>query len=265
MNAINKAQAAGVAQLPAPPKIYGAIAGIIKDIGAVGKNGTNDQQHFKYRAVDDVYSALNPALAKHKVAIIPETVSVVHEERKTNRGGTADFVKVDMKYTIYADDGSYIVASTRGEAMDFGDKATNKAYAAAFKYLCFMTFCIPVQDMIDPDKERQELMDAPSDEKPRSSAKAAKPKPAAKDKPAAEKKPAAQEAADAGAEQITPAMLATIRSEQKRTGVEDEKILKGLHVTGRAVDALTVNEFNKAMRMFQKTKSLEPEEVDEFE
>lgn len=239
-------------QLPGAPKIYGAIAGVIKNVGAVGKNGTNDQQHFKYRTIDDVYSVLNPALAKNQVSIIPETMNVTHEEKKTARGGLVDFVKVDMKYTICADDGSHVIATTRGEAMDFGDKATNKAYAAAFKYLCFMVFCIPVEDMIDPDKERPEMMDPPAENKPtRSTRRTSSPKPANKPEPAAP---------DANTEKVTAAMVETIRSEQKRTGVDDKKLFKGLNVKDRTVEELTIAEFNKAMRMFQKTKSLEPKE-----
>ena len=63
--------------LPGPPKIYAAIAGVINDIGVVSKDKVNKQQGFKYRSVDDVYSVLNPALAKNKVFILPE----IMEER----------------------------------------------------------------------------------------------------------------------------------------------------------------------------------------
>ena len=37
--------------------------------------------------------------------------------------------------------------------MDSGDKASNKAMSAAFKYACFQTFCIPTEEMQDPDAE----------------------------------------------------------------------------------------------------------------
>ena len=62
-----------------------------------------------------------------------------------------------MKYTIYAEDGSFIETILKGEAMDTGDKAINKAMAIAYKYLCFQLFCIPVEDMTDPDSESPEL------------------------------------------------------------------------------------------------------------
>lgn len=44
--------------------IYEAVPKVIADVGAVGKDKINRQQGFKYRSVDDVFNALNPALAK---------------------------------------------------------------------------------------------------------------------------------------------------------------------------------------------------------
>ena len=44
-----------------------------------------------------------------------------------------------------------------GEGMDSGDKATNKAMAIAYKYACFQTFCIPTEEMKDPDSECHEV------------------------------------------------------------------------------------------------------------
>lgn len=42
--------------------------------------------------------------------------------------------------------------------MDTGDKATNKAMSIAFKYACFQVFCIPTEEMIDPDAEVHEVV-----------------------------------------------------------------------------------------------------------
>jgi hypothetical protein len=38
---------------------------------------------------------------------------------------------------------------TIGEAMDSGDKATNKAMATGFKYAAFQSFCIPLEAMAE--------------------------------------------------------------------------------------------------------------------
>lgn len=66
--------------------IYKAISGVISDIGAVGKDKVNKQQGFKYRSIDDVYSVLNPALAKNKVFIIPELYELNREIRASRNG-----------------------------------------------------------------------------------------------------------------------------------------------------------------------------------
>lgn len=141
-------------------KIYKAIADIMGEIGAVGKNSKNSQQGFMYRGIDAVMNAINPALVKHKVFIVPEVLEQTREERQTAKGGTLFYSICKVRYTFYAEDGSSIEAVVVGEGMDSGDKATNKAMSVAFKYACFQVFCIPTEEMVDPDAECHEV--APS-------------------------------------------------------------------------------------------------------
>ena len=54
---------------------------------------------------------------------------------------------------MYAPDGSNVSCVVVGEAMDSGDKSCNKAMSAAFKYAAFQLFCIPTEEMLDPDNE----------------------------------------------------------------------------------------------------------------
>ena len=44
-------------------------------------------------------------------------------------------------------------AVVQGEGMDSGDKSSNKAMSVAFKYACFQVFCIPTEEMKDPDAD----------------------------------------------------------------------------------------------------------------
>lgn len=137
-------------------KIYKAIPSIMGEINAVGKNKKNSQQGFMYRGIDDVMNAINPALVKHSVFIVPEVLEQSREERQTTRGGNLIYSVCKMKFRFCADDGSCIEAVTIGEGMDSGDKATNKAMAVAFKYACFQVFCIPTEEIKDPDAETPE-------------------------------------------------------------------------------------------------------------
>ena len=109
-----------------------------------------------YRGVDDVMNAINPALVKNNVFIVPEVMEQSREERKTAKGGSLLYSVCRMKFRFYADDGSYVEAVTTGEGMDSGDKSTNKAMAVAFKYACFQVFCIPPEEMKGPDAETPE-------------------------------------------------------------------------------------------------------------
>lgn len=133
--------------------IYEAISRCMEEIGAVGKDAVNKQQGFKYRGIDAVMNAINPALVKNHVFIVPEVLDQQRQERTTNKGAVLIYSICRIKYTFFAEDGSHIEAVTVGEGMDSGDKATNKAMAIAFKYACFQVFCIPTEEMKDPDEE----------------------------------------------------------------------------------------------------------------
>lgn len=133
--------------------IFETINAVMEEIGAVGKNSRNEKQKYMYRGIDDVMNALNPAFTKHKLFMVPEVVSQKREERQTANEKNLIYSVLSVKYTFYAEDGSSIYTIVPGEGMDSGDKASNKAMSAAFKYACFQTFCIPTEEMQDPDAE----------------------------------------------------------------------------------------------------------------
>jgi hypothetical protein len=137
--------------------IYKAINEVMKEIGAVGKNQKNSQQGFMYRGIDAVMNAINPALTNHGVFVVPEVLEQTREERTTSKGNLLIYSICKIKFSFFAEDGSHIEAITIGEGMDSGDKATNKAMSIAFKYACFQVFCIPTEEMVDPDAECHEV------------------------------------------------------------------------------------------------------------
>ena len=96
-----------------------------------------------------------------------------------------------VKHPYYAKDGSSVSSIVVAEGMDTGDKASNKALAIAMKYSMFQVFCIPTEEMHDPDAEIPE----PS-------------KPVTKDTP------------------ISTVMLKTVKAELKRTGTTEEELCK---------------------------------------
>lgn len=138
--------------------VYDAVAAVTEEIAkkGIGKDNVNHQQKFNFRGIDDVYNALAPILAKHKLCIIPYVESRSVTEKASRNGGALFYVTVDVKYTLCCGESKH-EARVIGEAMDSGDKATNKAMSAAYKYLCFQTFCIPLE-ATDADEESQSVL-----------------------------------------------------------------------------------------------------------
>lgn len=139
--------------------VYECIAAVSDEIAKTGisKDRRNQQQGYAFRGIDDVYNALAPMLAKHKLVILPRILSRECVER-TSKSGTAQFfVTVEAEFDfVSARDGSKHVARTFGEAQDSADKATNKAMSAAYKYAAFQTFCIPTEGDNDADAHTPE-------------------------------------------------------------------------------------------------------------
>ena len=144
------------------PMIYKAISRAMAEIGAIGKDKRNQQQGFQYRGIDDVMNALYPVLSKNGLFLAPEVLEHQREERQTKSGSNLIYSVMKIKYTLYAEDGSNVSATVIGEGMDSADKSSNKAMSVAMKYAMFQLFCIPTEEMIDPDAYSPE----PSEPKP---------------------------------------------------------------------------------------------------
>ena len=143
--------------------IFEAINACMADIGAIGKTSKNQQQGFMFRGIDAVMNAIQPALIKNKIFVVPEVLEQSREERATRNGGVLIYSIAKIKYTFFAEDGSHVEAVVIGEGADSGDKSMNKALSVGFKYACFQVFCIPTEEMKDPDEECHEI--APKTEK----------------------------------------------------------------------------------------------------
>ena len=136
--------------------IYESIAAVMAEVPAIGKDRRNKEQGFQYRGIEDVMNVLQPLLSKHKVFIVPEVLEQKREERVTKKGSNMIYSILRIKYTFYAEDGSHVEAIVVGEGMDTADKASNKSLAVGMKYALFQVFCIPTEEMVDPDSETPE-------------------------------------------------------------------------------------------------------------
>lgn len=195
--------------------IYSAISKTMKDIGIVGKDDVNKTQGFKYRGIDAVMNALNPAMIKNGIFVVPEVLEQTRENRQTAKGGTLIYSICKVKYKFYAKDGSSVEATVIGEGMDSGDKATNKAMSIAFKYACFQVFCIPTEEMQDPDAETpEESMPIHNNEK------------------------------------VTLKDINTLKAVMEKKGVHEKSIISRYEIN--SLSDLTFQQFNSAMQILSK-------------
>ena len=135
--------------------VQGALAkeGIAKD-----KTCTQGAS-YKFRGIDDVYNALAPFLAAANLCILPRMLKREVVERVSKQGGALFVTTVDAEFDfVSAIDGSlHTVGPMYGEAMDSGDKGTNKAMSAAYKYAAFQAFCIPTEGDHDTENQTHEV------------------------------------------------------------------------------------------------------------
>ncbi|MBX9479193.1 ERF family protein [Yersinia enterocolitica] len=136
-------------------KAISAVAGELSEQGIKKERKQGSQVTYAFRGIDAVYNALAPALVKHGLLILPRCTERTSCERVSKSGGALFYITVRAEFDFVSiEDGSIHTVVTYGEAMDSGDKATNKAMSIAYKYAAFQAFCIPTEETAaDPDAE----------------------------------------------------------------------------------------------------------------
>lgn len=140
--------------------IINAIGRMTDELAKLGisKDKQNTDQKYKFRGIDDVRNVIAPLQEKCALVIIPRMVGREQHERTTKSGGFALQVIVKIEFDfISRKDGSKITVPMENEAVDYSDKATNKAVSQAYKTVCINTFNIPTEGEDDTDEEKKEL------------------------------------------------------------------------------------------------------------
>jgi len=141
-------------------KVYEKIAAVTAELSKIGisKDSKNQSQGYAFRGIDAVYGALSPLLSKHGLCILPRVTDRQVIERQNRQGTALFYVTLTVEFDfVAAEDASKHTVVTVGEAMDSGDKASNKAMSAAYKYAAFQTFCIPTEGDNDADSQTHEV------------------------------------------------------------------------------------------------------------
>lgn len=141
-------------------EVYKAICAVMGELAKQGiaKDQTNTFDKYKFRGIDAVYNTLAPILYQSGLLVLPRVLERQCEERVSKENKAVFYVTVKMEIDfVAASDGSKHTICAYGEAMDRGDKATNKAMTAAYKYALFEAFCIPTEGSADADAESHEV------------------------------------------------------------------------------------------------------------
>lgn len=148
--------------------VYQTINAIQAELCKEGitKSSKNATQGYMFRGIDAVYNTLSPLMASHGLCIMPRMLARTVTEQQSKNGGILFYVVVEAEFDfICAQDGSKHTVKTFGEAMDSGDKATNKAMSAAYKYAAFQTFAIPTEGDNDADASTHAVVEVKIDAK----------------------------------------------------------------------------------------------------
>lgn len=142
--------------------VYQCINKVQAELAKVGISKDRECQQgarFRYRGIDEVYKTLAPLLSSTGLCILPRIVGRVCDERRSAKGGALFYVTVEAEFDFVSmEDGTKHIVRTYGEAMDSGDKATNKAMSIAYKNAIFMAFSVPTDGDNDPDAHAHEVV-----------------------------------------------------------------------------------------------------------
>lgn len=144
-----------------PMKVHEAVKAVMEKVRAVGKDGINQQQRFRFRGIDATVNALSPVMREVGLTVHPVLVSKDRGQAQTGKGAMMNTVDVVVDYVFTGPAGDTFTARAPGEAFDSGDKATAKAMSVAFRTCLLQTFALPTEDN-DPDAEAHEAQRQPA-------------------------------------------------------------------------------------------------------
>lgn len=141
-----------------------ALAAVMADVQAVGKEGHNSSQNYAFRGIDGVMNAVGPALRTHGVVIVPTVEETNYRDVEVGKNRTLmREVTVRVRYTVHGPAGDTLEGVVCGESMDSGDKGTAKAFSVAYRTFLLQALTIPTHQP-DPDESSYERSEAAAED-----------------------------------------------------------------------------------------------------
>lgn len=135
---------------------------ILKGIDHIEKNGRNKEQGYDFVRESDVKAELRKLFADENVWPSPDVEDASYVEFPTKSGGVMHFCRLKVRITFEdGDSGEMRSCRVMGEAMDSGDKASNKALTAAVKVALLQSMLIPTGDDTENDPKPEPYVAKP--------------------------------------------------------------------------------------------------------
>ena len=135
------------------PSIAAKLCAVARDCGYVQKDGANGFHKYRYASAAAILAHVNPALAKHGVAVVGTNPTILSEQG----AGKERVVTVRMEVTVAdVQSGERATFAGLGSGQDAGDKAVMKAQTAATKYAWMVALSISTGDDPEADEDTDE-------------------------------------------------------------------------------------------------------------
>jgi len=140
---------------PEPKNVYEAVNHVMKQVGYVQKEKAGGLA-YTFAGEPALIRAIRPHMVKVGLIVYPSRMTELPAESFTSKHGSVINVsKLSATYCFHhAPSGTEFFVSVIGKGMDTGDKDSNKAMTAAFKYALRQPLMIETGD--DPDKTPSE-------------------------------------------------------------------------------------------------------------
>lgn len=141
------------------PKIVTLLPQLMGRVGAITKGQTNSHHGYSFRGIDDVMGAMQPHLIDLGISLTSEVISYEIHRGSNARGKAFTESVVHMRYTLSAEDASYVTTDAVGMAVDYDDKSMNQAQSQAFK-MAMLQLLVSPTGTPDPDAHSPHSVEA---------------------------------------------------------------------------------------------------------
>lgn len=142
------------------PMIHEAMLAVMRSVDAIRKDKKNTFHGYNFRGIDDVYLEMHKRMADAGVFMTSRILDERFDTRENKKGQVEATARLRIAYQFWAQDGSMVETEVASMGADTGDKAFNKALAAAHKYALLQAFLVPCDGMDDQDGEGFEYQGA---------------------------------------------------------------------------------------------------------